>query len=289
MLHGMGPPSSIAKRVLLGTLLLPVLALAACSLLVDVDGLAGAGAAPDAEAKDTSVPGIDASSDGPQGLDAGDASADGGAVDSGCPGTFCEDFDTRPVGDGWDTTTVTAGAALDRGEGRPKPYALRARTTKAGPSATDPLGALTKKFPIGAKVSCSFGVFVVKLPDVSFSDLFAIRTEAAGIPVYELFFGTGASGGTLREDVQFKDGGCGCPRSDLKPKALPTNRWVQVLVDFDLKQQVTLRYDGEIISSGPMGGLTPVNNIFVSLGVQGRYADQTSEYLFDDLVCTVAP
>jgi hypothetical protein len=270
------------RRMLLAGIVLPALCLAACSLLVDVDGLAGNRAPMDAGFESATLP-VDASPDAV----AVDAGPDG-VAEGGCGVTFCDNFDTRPIGEGWTKVELTDGVSLDRGEGRSKPYALRARTLNmSGKQTSDPVAMLTQKLPPGSRIKCSFGVFLVKTPNQSFSDLFGIHTETNGL-ANDLLFGITRDGGTLRDDIQLSDGGCACPRGDLKPINLPTGRWVQVDLDYTFTG-ATLRYDGQEVMSGVLANTIPTDPITVYLGVAGYAEDQTSEYLFDDFVCTVTP
>jgi len=286
---------TLAQRTMLVTgIVMPVLGLAACSLLVDVDGLAGPAPPSDAGFDVAALP-ADVSADAPADAVVVDAVPDA-VADGGCQGTFCEDFDTRPIGEGWSTTTITAGASLDRAEGRSKPYALRARTfAVGGGQAKEAIAMLSQKLPAGSGINCSFGVFVVKAHGW-FADLFAIRTTTFG-RFYELRFGTDTvDAGTLRDDFALQDGGCECPYQEYSPLPLPPGKWVQVNIDYTFKR-VTLRYDGQIIRSVDfdVAHPAPTDAITVDLGVAGyprsnaSAQEQASEYLFDDLVCTVTP
>lgn len=252
---------------------------AGCSLFVDTSDLAGDLAA-DAS---SDVQGERASGEG------GDSSArvdaDGGKA---CDATFCDDFDDGALGATWTSTTLTKSGVLELGAtAHSAPNALRARFETSTPQG-DRDAFLEKDLGRGTRLRCDFFVFVEVPPESDFVDIVRVRTTAAGVADYNLLFGVSPVGGaTFREDLFLTDGGCGCPRKEASPPAVPLSRWVAVTLETDFAT-ASLSYDGRVVAAGPFAGFTPSSNVFVAIGTRA-YKQQPSVVLFDDVSCSLAP
>jgi hypothetical protein len=253
---------------------------AACSLLVSTsdlsDGQRGADpdAAPSDALADSPAPTSDAGSDGEAG--------------SCPPGGFCDDFDQAELGATWDTKVIESGSAvsLDKVDFKSGPSSFHARSGLR--SVASASAALVKVFPgVPKSVRCSFWL---RVNNVSWDpqapiDFFQIRATAPGGNDYELRLGTRGAVTGVREDIDFPDGGCGCPRTSSDTEAIPVGTWVRVQVDTNLSA-VSVSYDGRTVLSTTFPGVA-YTSLSLFLGLESFSDKVFGDVLYDDLVCEV--
>ena len=278
------------KRVLLA------LAIAAaadgCSLVTQLDGLAG----------DASVP--DAGGDVPNGASdasdaaAPDADADADAASDATPSTtcatidaqLCDDFDDSDGGATfahWSGTTTLHGGTVTRAASDASPP-FAADFSSITSDAGTPIGLLKKTFvaPINASATLAFDLRVDRWPSPS----------SAGLNVVQFNPASGAAATSLRlratnsqlEEIVPTDAGNVFPTHALTVN--PTlGQWVHVQIGWSLSQGkvvATVLFDGNVVlapttldASITFGAPTLlVGEVFVDPG------DQTSSLLVDDVV-----
>jgi hypothetical protein len=255
-----------------------------CSLLVDTSDLAGPD--PIADAAPDRMVTIDAPSDATT-----DTATDAGVVT--CDATFCDDFDEGGLGALWSSQQIQNGATftLDTTDPTSKPNALRAQLVDTGNTTESRRAFLHQTLSAGKKIACELDVKVLGGPTSRHVDLLRFRTSGAGVTEYSIWFGLrgGAAnpGAIFREDVEFPDGGCDCPRGDLTPPMPVLGRWTHVKMETDLARG-SLSYDGVVVAEAAFGGFAPTTAFIVSLGASG-YPTSTADVLLDSFFCTITP
>lgn len=261
----------------------------ACSLLVSTSDLSGGGGAPPANDA-ASNDGPTTTNDATGGTDAGPV-ADGGtgAVDArACDATFCDDFDTPPLGAKWDLLRQVAGGSLSLGGGGlspPNVLVLSATGTAMR------VAYLEKRFPVVSKrITCGFALRPVAIPSsggggggVSDIEVFSLSSQAPGNPAVFLklepsqdpqkawvFYYASASGdaGQIAETLG----------------EIPMGAFSPVLISSDGSEvRVTL---GSLTSTRRIVG-TPGTDVTMRLGETGDNDDLRTVVEMDDLHCTV--
>ena len=212
---------------------------------------------------------------------------DAGRPETSCPGTFCDSFDDRPLGALWDEQTIVGGT-LDL---VPTPFTSPPRSLRSvlPTGGTTPWAAQLKKtLGSGSAIACAFDLQVVQAPTARHADVIRFSTTAPGVTAYALIVALENEDRALsiREDVHFEDGGCGCPRrrSDLPPLSSDWHH-VEVWTDFAM---ASLQIDGVERFRGAMGVITP-GDVRISLGLFGYGSALEPSAYYDGLVCTVTP
>jgi hypothetical protein len=253
-----------------------------CSLLVDTSGLGDPPAGPAADDAASDI-----ATDGATSLDAS-ASPDADAGNE-CKATFCDDFDRTPLGATWTSKLVTNGGVLELASpGRSPPNAFRARFSTST-STDDRFAFLERELGAGSRLSCEFSMFLEVPPQKGgFIDVFRVHTTGPNVSEYLILLGIDGDGdATLREDLFYGDGGCGCPRTQSSPASLGDPRWIRVGIETDFVT-ASVAFDGATVIAGKYGGFKPTSNISVAVGSLA-YRQQESVVLIDDFSCTLLP
>jgi hypothetical protein len=245
---------------------LTVGALVACSLSTPYD--AAESNTPDA----TVGPGSD-------GAPPSDGSAQD-ASDAGCNATFCDDFDTPPLGATWTTLEEDEGElTLDDGGALSPPFAMKVDLPGGDSHLRDAF--LMKRFNVVASVTCSFAV--KPLVANGYFELFEFRGDAPAVDKWEVTVGMrGGDKTELGSNTAIGTQETPGP-IDVAP-FLPLNAWSHLEVSTDLAQ-ATLKLEG-----APVANITlPVQPRAIVDVLVGAYASETSpeSALFDDIRCTV--
>lgn len=266
-------------------------AAAACSLLVDTNGLSdgdtsadAAGVSPPADATD--APGeattMDASSD---------ADAADGDAGFSCPegsGIFCDDFDHEPLGVRW--TSIDKGGAtlvLESGGVTP-PNALRAEVL----GGANAYANLIKRFagaPAG-HVRCELDMMLPATPPPGEIDVFVLKTNrSAPTPsFYQLYLQHLTNGWALGEFGTTADGGQVDHNGDVAD--LPIGSWMHLVLETD-GSTFSLKVGGTLygtLALSPAAGTTgDTRDIRVGLSYVQNSVAFTARY--DNVLCTYGP
>ncbi|MBX3233775.1 MAG: hypothetical protein KIT84_09090 [Labilithrix sp.] len=257
-------------------------ALTACTLFNDLDGFAEPVAAPADAPPDAPADAI-AIAD----ADAGPAAPADAAPDR-CAGDFCDDFDEGGIGGAWTAVRAANGAVdYDTELFVSPPRALRVVTGTGGSAI--PTAYLERAIGfVPASLSCTFQVRPNTTRTIdSPLDFFQVIGTAPGVENFEVKIAIAQRvEGWARIDVNFADGGCGCPLPGATTfvDAPPVGVWTKVQVDYDFTDLV-LRYADRIVYSAPLPlGFVPAE-ARIALGVMD-FGRAGSDVSYDDLVCT---
>jgi hypothetical protein len=255
-----------------------MVAVTACSLVVDTSGLAG----PDlVEAGEASGPDASDAATSPDGQPDGPAGR-------GCDATFCDDFDEGGVAGRWSSEeiTTTGSVVLDDIDSTTKPNALHVRLSS--PSRNDyRYAVLRKTFSVARAFACELDVKVLKRPTEAFVDLLRFETSGGPLAKHWLWFGMSPDAAVYREDRFYGDGGCDCPVKASQPPGLEVGKWTHVRFQTDLTR-ARISYDGTLVLDEPIVTFAASTPVIFSLGASG-YATSQSEVLYDGLECQVGP
>ena len=258
-------------------------ALSACSLLVETGDLAGVADPPDA-AREVGTPDVSVDGTAPSdGSSSGTVPPDSGldAAPRVCGATFCDDFDTPPLGAMWDSKTVSSSGSLTLGAGGlSPPNALVLDLT--GTSIRR--AYLQRSFAvIPGAIRCSVSINVEIAPPSPGTDFefLSMRASGAGQPVIYLKV-AGTNPPTL--EYHSEVGGDGGTEVITPVGTFPVGTWARVTLRSDgVSAQVTL---GATTTPVPVvaGGDLPVA---VRLGETGDTDDPHMRARLDDFECTV--
>jgi hypothetical protein len=258
-------------------------ALSACSLLVGTDGLvAGAGVA----GSTTEGGAADAPADADPGADArppADAGADAAA--RVCDATFCDDFDTTPLGATWDQVTQSGGGTLSLGAGAlSAPNALVVDLT----GAARRIAFLGRSFAtVTTSIDCAVSLFV-EIPPATNVDaqFFGFGASGPGAPVIFLKLEGSAVAGSVGlryySEVGLPDGGITSYTDAVA--TIPVGVWKRARFASD-GASATVTVDGAS-SSFPViaAGVEPIS---VLLGETGDGDKTPVRFRLDDLACQI--
>jgi hypothetical protein len=209
-----------------------------------------------------------------------DAASADGANDSSCDVTFCDDFDTPPIGATWTSTDVSGGTTELVGAGESMPFAFRSLTesgTFAGRSAR-----LVKRFGNFTGATCSFAVKPVQRSGNPMVIIF--EGTAPEVQTWSVWISPTPSETRLGGGALFKDGGVSPYLAEFAP-TLPTNAWSHL--EITVGQSVaTLKLEGALVATFQYPATVSTSLIDMKFGVQA-YETTEQEYLFDDLRCAV--
>ena len=242
-------------------------ALAACFLLPATDGLSGGSTGPsDAASEPTPVD---------------------GAVDGGCDATFCDDFDNGPLGAAW--TEIHGADAGWLSLGAPSvspPNALEIALPDAASGTR--MAMLVRDLPKGSALRCSFSVLGEALStSTNWADVLSFHFAGTGAFVdAEILLGMSQSGVTVREDVSYPDGGCGCPEFEGPPIAFSPTLFTKIAMTTDFSA-VRLYVNDVLVDTHAVTGGAPAQ-VRVSFGMR-QYGGTATRARFDDFACTVTP
>lgn len=215
---------------------------------------------------------------------------DGGtdtSTDGGCPGVFCDDFESLPIGASWNSVTAQDGTIAGTNAAK---VGAQAMHVTMGTSTND-LGRnafLTKTLPAPTRVACTFWVRIEAAPFAGYTDIAAFhsRSLAAGIKIYSLILAIDPGGIGLREDVTGTDGGCACPRKTVAVTPIVDATWTKIRFSFDFKK-ATISKNDQVVYEDTFGNFTP-DQLSFDLGLRA-YTKSAVDASYDELVCEVTP
>ena len=215
----------------------------------------------------------------------GNGGEDGAAKDGGsgssCDATFCDDFDTPPLGATWTSTDILGGANALVDAGESAPFAFRAITeggTFSGRSAR-----LTKRFTSFTGATCSFAAKPLQRSGSVM--ILAFEGTAPEVQDWSVWIAATPSETRLGGGALFKDGGVSPYLAEFAP-VLPTNAWSHLEIDVG-QSQATLKLEGQLVATFPYPATVSTSLIDMKFGVQA-YETAPQEFLFDDLRCVVS-
>ncbi len=259
-------------------------ALSACSLLVETGDLAGVADPPDA-AREVGTPDVSVDGTAPSdGSSSGTVPPDSGldAAPRVCGATFCDDFDTPPLGAMWDSKTVSSSGSLTLGAGGlSPPNALVLDLTGTG----NRRAFLQRSFAvIPVSIRCAVSINVEIAPTNGGADFEIISFIASGPGEPTVFLKVAGSRPLTLEYHSFTglaDGGEQEIFENVGTFAL--GAWTRIELKSDgLTSQVSLdsaRHTYPVLN----GGSLPVR---VRLGESGDSDDPPVRARLDDFECT---
>lgn len=269
---------SSLRVVLAGVLV----ALPACSLLVDTSDLAGdlASDAGEAAAETTKSDAL-VLADVRMPLDAPDG-APLPCVDRAT--RFCDDFDH--AGSKWEWFTNRGEISVE-GNGLSLPNALRAQITAGANGAAASLGKTFAGNP--TKVRCELDVKLDAIPQTGEADVFDLFAITPGAQNHHFYFGSFDGAWSVAEFREESDAGARIDRAKAIGTALPVNVWFHLV--FDLSPDVlTVTANGKAttlenltVPSASTGRRVNAGITFASTNVQSALAT------FDNVDCALAP
>lgn len=231
--------------------------------------------------------GADAGNDAAIAVDAAtdsstDATSDVTEVDAGtgCDATFCDDFDTTPLGATWTSQNVDKATIELADAGRSAPFAFK--VTAPGGAFAGRSGQLQKRFSGVKGVTCSFAVKPLERPGQPF--IFYLKGTAPEVSSWEAWIALTPSETRLGIGQTFKDGGASPYDADFAP-LLPLNQWALLEIATNLTN-VTLKVDGTQVASRTFPLPVSTSLVDVLLGILAFETTQQAA-LFDDLRCVV--
>ena len=279
------------------SLLLP---LAACSLLVDTSGLAGAGGAPGvadtgvADAAGDAAGLTDAAllGDGASTADGGDAAAESGdGGDASAPPcmpsatTLCDSFDDSTPGSTWTSRETTRGTITFDAVGLSLPHAFEA-TIVAGSGAGSANLIQTYGSP-RTNIRCDFDLKLKDVPATGEIDVLDLITSVPGGP-YHVYFACFAGQWAVAEfQGGGADGGTALDRST-PLGGLPADTWFHVVFE-QTGASAKLTANGTTVT---LGSLTLPAGTDTSVTIGVTYASkevQSADVVIDNVACTVLP
>lgn len=208
-----------------------------------------------------------------------DAGGDAGS-DASCDVTFCDDFDTPPLGATWTSTDISGGASSLVDAGESAPFAFRAIVQGgafAGRSAR-----LTKRFTNFTGATCSFAAKPLQRSGSAM--LITFEGTAPEVQDWHVWIVATPSETRLGGGATFQDGGVSPYQAEFAP-TLPTNAWSHLEITVG-QSQATLKMEGQLVATFPYPATVSSSLVDMKLGVQA-YETVTQEFLFDDLRCAV--
>lgn len=289
----------VSLAIVLGTAFAAsaVIAVPACSLLVDTNGLSrndDAGSAADvgvsADAPGEATPDatvLDASTpDATSNVDAADSDAG-----FSCPqgsGIFCDDFDHDALGTRWTSADQGGGSLVFENGGVTPPHALHAEVL-GGPNAYANLIERFPEAPAG-HVRCELDMELPAKPPAGEVDVLVLKTNRGGATpsFYQLYLQHITTGWALGEYGTIADGGPVDHNGNVAD--LPIGRWMHLVFETD-GSMLSLTVDGTsygTLALSPAAGATgDSRDIRVGLAYVEQSVAFTSRY--DNVLCTYGP
>lgn len=260
---------------------------AACSLLVDMDGLAGAPLPTDAGSADARVAEIDGSREEPRGDAATDAATD--ARDGAAPacvgvGWFCDDFE-GPFGAKWASNEASGGTVERVADAKTGAFGMQARVDAvAGAKYANlirPLDAVPSRF------ACDFDVKLNAVPTTGEIDIFDMK-RIVGDTKHSLYLAAFDGKWGVYELVETKTASV-VDRGATTALTPAMGQWMHVRFETDFAT-LTLSVDGS--PAATLAGLTPVAGAassHLAVGLPFALGAEAASVVFDNLVCALPP
>lgn len=219
-------------------------------------------------------------------VDASDATAETSpldastAVDAACDATFCDDFDTPPLGAGWTGKSEVLGALSLVEGGLSQPFALRAAVDEddggRGRSAY-----LYRRFSMTTSIDCATAIRPVAIPVAAY--VVQLLGGSAAVSEWGALLSVAGNATTLTTTTK-TDGGVSRVDAPNAPP-LPSTAWSQVELHVD-SNEARLSIDGVELSIAPFGAPLGASVVDVKIGAIA-YDARAHSVNIDDVRCTV--
>lgn len=263
---------------------------AACSLLVDTDGLGGTPASTDGDAAPSST-GTDAGSiDAPvgDGASPADATTDAPAADAGSPcvgaAWFCDDFEGL-FGAKWSSNEASGGAALRVGDAKTGAFAMQAQV-EAMPGGRY-ANLIRTLDAVPSRVACDFDLKLTAVPTAGEIDVFVLK-RVAGDKTHGVYLASFDGTWGIYELLE-TNMGASVDRGATTALAPPQGQWMHLRLETDF-DALSLAVNGAPIAT--LSGLTPLAGATTShlaLGLPYVSGSQSASLLVDNLACALGP